>query len=92
MSQLADINEKALKKVEVSREILNETIRKTIANLPEEKERILDLKKIWEITIQKKCTLKIFESLHRDAEIAARCSCLVGEYKDKNDFFEKLNY
>ncbi|QGY28406.1 hypothetical protein [Pantoea cypripedii] len=88
MSQLAEINEKVLEKVEMAKKDLD----KTIKRIPEEKRRILDLKKSWEVTIQKKCTLEIFESLHRDAEIAERSSCLVDEYKAESEFFYKLRF
>jgi hypothetical protein len=92
MSQLAEINEKALEKVEMAKKDLDKTIKETIIKIPEEKRRILDLKKSWEVTIQKKCTLKIFESLHRDAEVAERSSCLVDEYKAESEFFYKLRF
>jgi hypothetical protein len=53
MSQLAEINEKALEKVEMAKKDLDKAIKETIKNIPEEKRRILDLKKSWEVTIQK---------------------------------------
>lgn len=53
-----------------------EHYKKTIANLPEQKEKIIRLKNSWEITINEKCNLLIFESINTDAEIVMRNICL----------------
>lgn len=92
MSQLDEINRKSIEKTEKSRSLFDITIQKTLEHLPEERDKIVDLKKSWDATIKKKCRLMIFESMNTDAEIAEGNSCLSEEYTSAADFFEKLNY
>jgi hypothetical protein len=92
ISQLEEINKKFIEKKEKSKELLDETIKKTIQHLPKEKGSILELEKSWSDTIKKKCKIMIFESINTDAEIAEENSCLSDEYTSAANFFESLNY
>ena len=92
LHQLEEINKEAIKKTENAKNLLDKKIKETISNLPEQKEKIVDLNKTWNITIKKKCNLLIFESLNTYAEIAMKNECLSNEYKSETYFFEQLNH
>ncbi|SEQ09925.1 hypothetical protein SAMN05216522_101189 [Rosenbergiella nectarea] len=92
MSQLAEINKNSIEKTKREKKNLELIIIKTIKNLPEQKNKIIDLNKSWSETINKKCKLSIFESINTDAEIAEENLCLYSEYKLEADFFDGLNY
>lgn len=90
IKQLQEINDRSFKKMEEARAEANNSIKNQIKNTPEKKKLILDLKKSWESTIQKKCTVEIYESLNTDGEIAYRNDCLVREYQLEKKFFDNI--
>ncbi|MEG3128707.1 hypothetical protein SC171_09920 [Pantoea cypripedii] len=90
IKQLQEINDRSFEKMEAARAEADGSIKNQIKNLPERKKAILDLKKSWESTIQKKCTVEIFESLHTDGEIAYRNNCLEREYQQEKIFFDNI--
>jgi hypothetical protein len=90
IKQLQEINDRSFEKMESARAEVNNSIKKQIKNTPEKKKFILDLKKSWESTIQKKCTVEIFESLNTDGEIAYRNDCLAREYQQEKTFFDNI--
>ncbi|WP_241626897.1 hypothetical protein [Rosenbergiella epipactidis] len=92
MSQLAEINKNSIEKTKMEKKNIELVIKKTIKNLPEQKNKIIELNKSWDETINKKCKLSIFESINTDAEIAEENLCLYSEYKSEADFFDGLNY
>ncbi|WP_416412957.1 hypothetical protein [Pantoea sp. App145] len=90
IEQLQEINDRSFEKMEAARKEANKSIENQIKNTPERKKAILDLKKSWESTIQKKCTIEIYESLNTDAEIATRNRCLSSEYLKEKIFFDNV--
>lgn len=91
MSQLQAINDNSEKEMKNSLNSLNETIEKITTDMPERKSEILDLSLSWNKTIEKKCQVKIHDSLNTDAEIAERNACLTSEYELEKEFMEKIN-
>jgi len=92
LKQLHQINGEYIKKAEASKTLLEKKIQETIENIPEQKSKIVVLKKSWNDMIEKKCRLFIFESINTDAEIAMENKCLANEYFSAAEFFERLNY
>lgn len=88
IKQLQEINDRSFEKMEVARREVNEAIEKQIKNTPERQGVLLDLKKSWESTIQKKCIAEIYESLSTDGEIAYKNDCLFREYQQEKTFFD----
>ncbi|WP_158783691.1 hypothetical protein [Pantoea sp. BAV 3049] len=91
ISQLQAINDNSEKEMKSSLNLLKETLNRLAKDMPERKKEILDLSLSWNKTIEKKCQVKIHDSLNTDAEIAERNACLTSEYKLEKEFMEKIN-
>lgn len=91
MSQLQAINDNSEKEMKSSLNSLNDTLNRITKDMPERKKEILDLSQSWNKTIEKKCQVKIYDSLNTDAEIAERNACLTSEYKSEKEFMDKTN-
>lgn len=90
LSQLEEINTRYTAKTEKAKNNLGFEIKKSIKNLPEEKENILNLERLWGETIKEKCRLAILESSGTDAEIAKKNECLSVEYNNEAEFFRSI--
>lgn len=88
--QLAIINEKENSKVKSALENLNKSIDAQIANNPERKPLILELKESWAEMIAKKCRLETIESKGTDAESAEVSNCLVRNYQEEMKYFDAM--
>lgn len=89
-SQLESINNKMSGEVKTALDKLNKSIDAQVAENPERKVLILDLKKSWGEMIDKKCQLEIFDSKGTDAEIAEMSNCLVRNYQEEITYLNAM--
>jgi len=69
---------------------LDQAIKKAIEDNPEKKRLILELRKSWDLTIEKKCQFEISESKGTDAETTKMNKCLVENYLDEIKYFDSI--
>jgi len=65
-------------------------LRNWIEDNPEKKRLILELRKSWDLTIEKKCQFEISESKGTDAETTKMNKCLVENYLDEIKYFDSI--
>ncbi|MCA7001160.1 hypothetical protein [Dickeya solani] len=69
---------------------LDQATKKAIEDNPEKRRLILELRKSWDLTIEKKCQFEISESKGTNAETTKMNNCLVENYLDEIKYFDSI--
>ncbi|NPE55815.1 hypothetical protein HLB25_17195 [Dickeya dadantii] len=89
-NELNSINVKSENDKTTALKKLDQAIKKAIGDNPEKKRLIFELRKSWDLTIEKKCQFEISESKGTDAETTKMNNCLVENYLDEIKYFDSI--